>query len=214
MPLCDRKKKRDEEGARPETRDRILSAAVRVFARKGFQRASLDEIAAEADLTKGAIYWHFRSKNDLFSSLLERRFEQHTAPLESELAAALSAVDTRSRQKAVTVMLTSVLTRFRDDADWPRLFLEFVSQSRDPDIALRMRQLYEHGRQLARLMVEQMKQGGLTDPELDTDMLATFWCALIDGFMLAWVVRPETFETDALVERLVGMLWSGMAPGA
>jgi len=212
MSLCDRLGNAAAGEAPSDTRERIMAAAVAVFSGKGFQRASLDEIAAEAGLTKGAIYWHFRSKNDLFSALLEDRFQRHTAPFSAELALALGNGDTAQRQQAVAMLMRDILRRFQDDANWPRLFLEFLSQSRDPDIAARMRQLIEHGRGLARQMVEQMKQAGLTDPALDTDMLAVFWCALIDGFMMAWVVKPETFAADALVEGLVGMLWSGMAP--
>jgi len=202
----------DSAAVPADTRERIMAAAVSVFARKGFQRASLDDIAAEAGLTKGAIYWHFRSKNDLFSALLEARFARHAAPLPAALATALAANEPCRRPAVMAAMLKSVLQRFQDDADWPRLFLEFLSQSRDPELAARMRQLVEHGRQLARQMVEQMKAGGLTDPSLDTDTLAMFWCALIDGFMLAWVVNPDSLDAEGLFERLVGMLWNGLAP--
>lgn len=195
-----------------DTRERVLAAAVTVFARKGFKGANLDHIAAEAKLTKGAIYWHFRSKNDLFAALLEYRFEQQTAPLTQELALALSVAEPSARQQALVAMLGGMLKRFQEDSDWPRLYLEFISQSRDPDIALRMRALYEHGRAVAADMVERMKQGGLTAANLDTQMAATFWCALLDGFMLAWLLKPETFDNDLLVKQLVAMLWSGMAP--
>lgn len=213
MSICDRLGKNAVGGdARQDTRERIMAAAVTVFAGKGFQRASLDEIAAEAGLTKGAIYWHFRSKNDLFSALLEDRFQRNTAPLSAELAQAIANSEVGQRQQAVAAILQGVLKRFQDDPDWPRLFLEFLSQSRDPEIAARMRRLVEHGRELAAQMVEQMKAAGLTDPALDTDMLALFWTALMDGFLMAWVVKPETFAPADLMERLVGMLWSGVAP--
>lgn len=196
----------------PESRERIVTAAVRVFARKGFQRASLDEIAAEAGLTKGAIYWHFRSKNDLFFSLLESRFERNTAPLSAEIAQAVMSASPDNRREAMTLLFLDVLRRFREDADWPRLLLEFLSQSRDPDIAERLRQLCDHGRQVARQAVQQLQQGGLIDPALDVGMLAVFWGALVDGLMLAWLVKPETFQDDQLVQRMVDMLATGMLP--
>lgn len=200
------------ESERSDSRERIVAAATRVFARKGFQRASLDEIAAEAGLTKGAIYWHFRSKNDLFFSLLESRFQRQIAPLSGDIAQAVAAGSPEERLNAVVQLVNETLTRFRDDADWPRLFLEFLSQSRDADIAARLRQLVDFSRQVARQAVEQMQQGGLTDPELDAGMVATFWCALVDGLMLAWVVKPETFQDDRLVAGMVRMLAGGMLP--
>lgn len=61
-----------------DTRSRILVAAKQVFARQGYAGATLDMIAAEAGLTKGAVYWHFESKSDLFLALME---EQLQSPL-------------------------------------------------------------------------------------------------------------------------------------
>ena len=212
MSLCKQRAVNERREQPSESRERILAAAVSIFAHKGFQRASLDEIAAEAHLTKGAIYWHFRSKNDLFTSLLEYRFQQHTAPLAEELALALAAPTTQARQQAIATMLRDMLNRFHDNAAWPRLYLEFVSQTRDNQIASSMAKLYDHARLLAKQMIERLVEAGITDPDLDADTVSIFWCALIDGFMLAWVMKPETFADGQLVERTVAMLWNGLAP--
>lgn len=55
-----------------ETRDGILDAATRVFYEKGVSNASLEEIARAADVTRGAVYWHFKNKLDLFSAIHDR----------------------------------------------------------------------------------------------------------------------------------------------
>ena len=57
------------------TRERLIEAAAQVFARKGFAATSLDEIAEEAGLTKGAVYSNFASKEDLVRALLEERLQ-------------------------------------------------------------------------------------------------------------------------------------------
>ena len=54
------------------TRSLILDAAERVFQRRGVSRTSLQEIAQEADLTRGAIYWHFQNKGEVFNAMLDR----------------------------------------------------------------------------------------------------------------------------------------------
>ncbi len=54
------------------TREALLDAAEKVFYDKGVARASLQEIAREAGLTRGALYWHFEGKADLFRHMLER----------------------------------------------------------------------------------------------------------------------------------------------
>lgn len=212
MTLCKQLAVNERREQPSESRDRILAAAVSVFSRKGFQRANLDEIAAEAKLTKGAIYWHFRSKNDLFTSLLEYRFQQHTAPLADEFERALAAPTKEARQQAIATMLRDMLNRFHDNPAWPRLYLEFVSQTRDAQVARGMAHLYDHARLLAKEMIERLVEVDITDPDLDADTVSIFWCALIDGFMLAWVMKPETFADGQLVERTVAMLWNGLAP--
>ena len=66
-----------------DTRHAILDAAERVFQERGVSHTSLAEIATAAGVTRGAIYWHFANKSDVFDALFERAF----APLEERFAA-------------------------------------------------------------------------------------------------------------------------------
>jgi AcrR family transcriptional regulator len=61
----------DRSARKAETRARLLEAAARVYARRGFNGATLDEVAAEAGFTKGAVYGHFGSKENLLLALLD-----------------------------------------------------------------------------------------------------------------------------------------------
>lgn len=63
------------------TRDRLLDAAECVFAEKGVSRTSLTDIATAAGVSRGAIYWHFKNKADLFNAMMERT----TMPMEDAL---------------------------------------------------------------------------------------------------------------------------------
>ena len=63
------------------TREALLNAAERVFEQRGVSRTSLNKIAQTAGLTRGAVYWHFKDKADLFNAMMERV----TLPLENEL---------------------------------------------------------------------------------------------------------------------------------
>jgi AcrR family transcriptional regulator len=53
------------------TRDAILSSCLRLFAKHGFASTSIDMIASAAAITKGAVYWHFKSKDALFAAILD-----------------------------------------------------------------------------------------------------------------------------------------------
>ncbi len=66
-----------EEAA--QTRRRILEAALDVFSEKGYSRTRFVDIAERIGLTKGAIYWHFRTKSDLLAAMIDHEVHKHYA---------------------------------------------------------------------------------------------------------------------------------------
>ncbi|PZP86114.1 MAG: TetR family transcriptional regulator, partial [Ectopseudomonas oleovorans] len=88
------------------TRVQILDAAERVFHAQGVSRASLAEVAKEAGVSRGAIYWHFENKIDLFQAMLERL----RLPLE-ELARASESEDEPDPLGCMRELLITALTR-------------------------------------------------------------------------------------------------------
>jgi AcrR family transcriptional regulator len=76
------------------TRLQILRAASRQFARKSYSLVSLDDILADAEVTKGAMYFHFRSKHALASAIIEYRFTTAQAKVDELLARKLSGLET------------------------------------------------------------------------------------------------------------------------
>jgi AcrR family transcriptional regulator len=76
------------------TRLHILRAASRQFARKSYSLVSLDDILADAEVTKGAMYFHFRSKHALAVAIIELRFALASASVDELLARKLSGLET------------------------------------------------------------------------------------------------------------------------
>lgn len=72
-----RKAKVDAE----KTRQRILSSALTLFVRKGYENTTFNDIAARLKMSKGAVYWHFENKADLLSALLDEAMERFSAAL-------------------------------------------------------------------------------------------------------------------------------------
>ncbi|MCA9941288.1 MAG: helix-turn-helix transcriptional regulator, partial [Anaerolineales bacterium] len=58
------------------SRDKILRAATSVFAEKGFEAASMDDIVQASGVSKGGIYWHFKSKDEMIAAVFRELFEQ------------------------------------------------------------------------------------------------------------------------------------------
>jgi len=73
------------ERRRQQTREHLLAAAAEVFAERGFHGASLDEVAAVAGFTKGAVYSNFKNKEDLFLALFRANYEREMQALRSTL---------------------------------------------------------------------------------------------------------------------------------
>ena len=67
-----------------KTRQHLLNAALEVFWREGVTRASLQAIAQQAGVTRGALYWHFKNKEDLFESMFEQQYADFLAAFNDE----------------------------------------------------------------------------------------------------------------------------------
>lgn len=95
---------RRTRGARAERRDArqaLLDAAAEVFVARGYGDATVDEIAAAAGYSKGAVYWHFDGKDDLFFTLLEERVDR---PMRESMELLASAPPDRDMAPEATRM--------------------------------------------------------------------------------------------------------------
>ena len=101
------------------TRELLLNSAEIVFVRDGYLGAELGEIAAMAGRSKGAIYGHFKSKEDLYFALLEERISKYRGRVEAVLMGCASAEEI---SRALTDHFFSAI---KQDKAWCRLLLEF-----------------------------------------------------------------------------------------
>lgn len=192
-----------------DTRGRILQAAATIFARHGYSEATLDQVAAEAGLTKGSVYWHFASKSDLFLTLLDVR-------IQAQLAGFPALIQTLSQTPDFQSGLASVLTlqfqSFLADPDWPRLFLEFASRSRERGLQERLAGYYLAIREALSTEIKRMQAEGLIASDIDPVALAILYTAMLDGLMEAWVIDPVRIDPPALASSLARLLWQGARP--
>jgi TetR/AcrR family transcriptional regulator, transcriptional repressor for nem operon len=82
------------DGRADTTRRQILRAAAHQFARRAYHEVGLDDILADAELTKGAMYFHFRSKHALAVAIIEQQATEGAATLRDVLARRLSGLET------------------------------------------------------------------------------------------------------------------------
>lgn len=120
-----------------ETRAKLLDAAEELFVRDGYEGAQLSEISSLAGRTKGAVYAHFRSKEDLFLALFEQRTRAYIDRLLRDLSHCSNPSEGRAAFRAFYVGLAR-------DRNWPILTLEFKLFSlRHPQSKARLRAAFE-----------------------------------------------------------------------
>ncbi len=188
-----RRSRREER--KEETRAELIAAAARVFARRGFQGASLQEIAREAGYSTGAVYWHFQGKDDLFLAVYEAQAAMRVRDMESFREVATGELPQRARAFADQFM-----ARLAKDPEFMILSLEFLVHAwRNP----RLREAFSHriswGRDAAaRLLQDGAREAGVELP-MPADELASVLRELGTGLGLAKLADP-----DAIPDRLFG----------
>lgn len=184
-----------------ETRNQLLDAAEDVFHRSGYARTTLEAVAEAAGLTRGAIYWHFKNKSDLFSAMCDRV----RLPMEELAIAAESNNDDplghlRSicifflRQAATEVHLRKVTEILFNKC-------EFVDPS-DPAY-VRQQEAFLNGRNRLIRMMEQAVEKGQLAPDLDPRLAAIMFHGAVDGTLRNWLLSSDSFSLVDEVERLV-----------
>lgn len=178
------------------TRDRILDAAECVFQRRGVAATSLQEIAEAAGTTRGAIYWHFQNKADLFEAMMQRV----VLPLERSLSAEglQQSVDALAYLRRA---MAETLARLVHDPQVQRVFeiatlkMEYsgdLQVLRERRIALREECLDD----LARIFTLAAAQGQI-GARLSPRIAARGLHALFDGLLYNWLLDPGAFDLQA-----------------
>jgi AcrR family transcriptional regulator len=132
-----RKPRKPQERA-AVTRDLLLSAAELVFARVGYERAQVEEIAEAAGFSKGALYAHFKSKEELFLGLYETKTASYLAKLRH-------ALDSAPTREGKIDAFRSFYIDLSKEKDWALITLEVkLFIRRHPEVKERLRQIDEH----------------------------------------------------------------------
>jgi TetR/AcrR family acrAB operon transcriptional repressor len=193
-----------------ETRSRILDAAERVFYDKGVSRASLEDIAATADVTRGAIYWHFKDKAELFDAMMQRVVLPVEEMLERADCCAQSNPLELLRRATVDVL---VLTA--KDARTQRVFeiayhkCEYVGDSAG------VRERHIASQQDCLKTTEAGFKACIAHGQLPADLnprvAAIGALSLVSGLIASWLLDPKGFSLEKNAEALVGIYFRGLA---
>ena len=123
-----KRKRKTQTERREETRELVLAAAAGVFARRGFHATSLDAVAEEAGFSRGAVYYNFADKEELFLELLDRRCAERARDLR-ELFSDVDQNDVAATSRQAQLAAQHALDAMTGDPEWRALYLEFLAHA-------------------------------------------------------------------------------------
>ena len=187
------------------TRRCLMRSAAKLFARRGLDGASIDEVAADAGFTKGAFYANFSSKEELFLAMLDERFADRLADIERVAAAGGDDVEEQAREVGV-----DFARNLAGDPDWQRLFFEFATRAmRSEPFRAELVQRYRELRSgIAALFERRLRELGLQSP-VSPETLALMTFAMANGFALERLLEPDDAPEDLFGDMLV-ILFAGV----
>lgn len=189
-----------------QTRARLIEAAARVFAQRGYQAASVEEIAEDAGYSHGAVYSNFEGKADLFLAVFEDYMTERVRELAETQAALPEDAPLQARARALADQWMDRLARDRQSMT---LHMEFIAHAdRDPELARRFGTRSMAMREaVARYIAHYQQEAGL-DLAMGVDDLALVLRALGIGLAIESLVSPDTVRHDLygdFVELLVSL---------
>ena len=195
------------ERRRQQTRDYLLEAAAQVFAERGFHGASLDEVAAAAGFTKGAVYSNFKNKEDLFLALLEANQQREMDALHATMEA--SDVPPEARLSDFAHLIGNQTTELGEN--WTILYQEFSLYAMRNAAAREKLARFEAVtiEKVAELIRNEQARQGLT-PE-QTDHVARLIVALMNGIGIMRALNADAVD-DAFLETAMAFLARALVP--
>lgn len=196
-----------ESGGEPGKRERILEAAVRVFAAEGFYNARVSQIAAAAGVADGTIYLYFKSKDDLLIQLFEDRMERVNANLRAAIESETSAL---ARLRRIVALHLQMVEQDREMAEVISVELrqssKFIREYSNPKFA-------EFLRTIANTVIEGKRSGEVRD-DLDPYIFARALFGALDEIALAWLVKQPgskaSIELPRAAEQLGALFIDGL----
>jgi len=183
-----------------ERREQILSAAITCFAEKGYYEASMDDIAKAANLSKGSLYWHFKSKRDLFQGLVERWLREFTDSLGKTLEHATTAGE------KLRMMIEALKRNAAALPELARAQLEFYTLAvRDEEFKAWLHENYATDSQFLESIVKEGIESG-EFREVPAGAVARMIMAYLDGALLHREINDPEASASAVLDEVADTL--------
>ncbi|MEO6928685.1 MAG: TetR family transcriptional regulator [Casimicrobiaceae bacterium] len=191
------------------TREALLDAAERKFRAKGVAHTTLADVARAANLTRGAVYWHFRDKAAMLAAMCERA----ALPLEAMIAccgANLKLAPLMILRNNAVQGLMRLARDTRTQAVFDVVFNHCESNDEHAPLYDRRRQNDEGCRQHVMGLLRRAIDEGELPADTDADMAAEIIRAFMLGVMHAWMQDPRAYDLERNALPMIDTLLAGL----
>jgi len=190
------------------TRDQLLKKALAVFSKKGYTATTLQDIAQEAGVTRGAIYHHFGGKAELYNTLVREYADRGNQIMGQAVSEGGTLLDILRR------VFVRQLQSIEDDREMRALMeLYLFKTGLIPELEEGRRQQIESGVSLVEMLAGIMSQGvqqGLLRSDVEPKEMARSYLAFQNGLINLWLTAPEQFSLKASAESFANILMDGI----
>lgn len=195
---------------KPETQnteERILQEAMRLFLERGYHGTSIDDITRAAGLTKGALYWHFESKEDLLKRII-KEFEKRYL---DSLISSVGKVNGRAIDKFEKyIRFNSAFAYYNRElcVSFETLAAELIGAHHR--IEPEFRRVYRKYRKFLSELITEGKKEKVFKKDLDTDLTALALMAFHYGILVHWSMNRDEIDGEAFVKTFKRIMLQGL----
>ncbi len=187
-----------------DSRDEILRAAMHLFANRGFHETSMSEVAREAHVSKALIFWHFKTKEELFVAVLNRLLEPYFIDFTEEAG----ALDERAQ---ISKLVESYLRFVRENAGSIRFFLAQLlhDQHSSEGLTDQVMKLYAGYRAMLVELIAGAQEKGHCSRRFVPATAAAFLLSALNGLMIEYLfMSRDAIEPDQAVAMVTDWLFA------
>lgn len=183
----------ENERIRHATKEHILRSAMELFFEKGYYSTSIEEVAKQAQISKGLLYHYFSGKEDLLAAMVEVRISDVVVVMQ-----AAGAKETPAEQ--IRHIAEGALDDVRRKPEVFRFYLNLFTQPRlDPVVAKYSKALADEQARQFEIQTEMFRKLGVTEPR----QRSLYFSSTLQGIMLMFSTYPKTFPLDEVKAQVI-----------
>jgi TetR/AcrR family transcriptional repressor of nem operon len=202
--------RRSNQQRREQSTEQVLAAALKRFVSNGYHATSIDDIAGDADLTKGAVYFYFKGKSALLLELLSQSSELYRQIFDQMDASGRRAAE----QLEMFVEWAARVGAKNDELLLLPILMSLEFSGRDQTVEKAIARLYDRYHEQMERVVRQGQEEGEFDPDLAPREEAAVLVAFTDGMLLEWIRRSRRLDGNRLVQSAKALIAGGLRKSA